>query len=357
MRALTEYNLEELAEELSGLGYPASHARRLLGAFYRGGGQLDLAALPLGVGLRERLARELPPRPSRLLRRVESQDGTVKLLLGFTRGGAAEVVLMPAYRPGYAAGCVSSQIGCAMGCDFCASTKRGLERSLEAAEIVEQFVWLSAEAQALGRRLRTLVFMGMGEPMHNLDNVLAAIPRIADQAMGGLGRRAITVSTVGVVPGIERLAEADLNVHLAVSLHAPDDETRARLVPMNRRYPVADIMTAARGFQQKTGRVVTLEYCLLDGVNDSEAQAEQLAVLMAGFRAHVNLIPYNAIGPGKSGIVYARPSNERLQRFITILRERRVVAHFRDTRGSDVAAACGQLREIAAPGDPTTPSL
>jgi len=178
-----------------------------------------------------------------------------------------------------------------MGCDFCASTRGGLERNLSAGEIVEQFLHLRREAAGLGRRLLSLVFMGMGEPMHNLDNVLPALRRIADADLGGLGWRQVTVSTVGVVPGIDRLAKADLNVHLALSLHAPDDETRSRLVPANRRYPVAEIIAAAKRFLEATGRIPTIEYCLLAGVNDSDAHASALGRLLAGFRTHVNLIP------------------------------------------------------------------
>jgi 23S rRNA (adenine2503-C2)-methyltransferase len=251
---------------------------------------------------------------------------------------------MPGYRDDRAACCVSSQIGCAMGCDFCASTLGGLERNLAAGEIVDQFLHLKAEARRLGRRLTSLVFMGMGEPMLNLENVILAIRRIADPDLGGLGWRQVTVSTVGIVPGIDRLAGADLNVHLALSLHAPDDATRDRLVPANRRYKVAEVTAAARRFADSTGRVPTIEYCLLSGVNDSDAQASALARLMAGFRAHVNLIPYNPIGPGLSGTGYARPQEQRIKSFLAVLRAEGVVAHRRDTRGDDVSAACGQLR-------------
>ncbi|MGA2499058.1 MAG: hypothetical protein ABSH20_15055, partial [Tepidisphaeraceae bacterium] len=154
----------------------------------------------------------------------------------------------------------------------------------------------------------------------------------------------ITISTVGIVPGIERLAASGLGVNLALSLHAPDDATRAKLVPANRRYPVAGIIRAAKEYQACTGRIVNIEYCLLGGINDGDAHAEALAKILDGFRVHVNLIPYNAIGQGRSGTIYSRPSNERLNRFIEILCARRVVAHFRRTRGGDVGAACGQLR-------------
>jgi 23S rRNA (adenine2503-C2)-methyltransferase len=232
-----------------------------------------------------------------------------------------------------------------MGCDFCASTRAGLQRSLTAGEIVEQFLHLKEAAAAEGRRVITLVFMGQGEPMHNLDNVIAAIRRIAGPDLGAMGWRHITVSTVGVVPGIDRLADEGLGVHLAVSLHAPDDETRSRIVPTNRRYRVKDVMDATRRFYDRTGRIPTIEYCMLDGVNDSDAQAAMLADLVGDLRAHVNLIPYNTIGQGVSGVVYRRPPQERMHSFLNVLRDRRIVAHFRTTRGDDVNAACGQLRE------------
>jgi 23S rRNA (adenine2503-C2)-methyltransferase len=280
----------------------------------------------------------------RQLLESRAKDGTIKVLVGFDQGGTVESVLMPAYDGRRAAGCISSQVGCAMGCDFCASTRNGWERNLSAGEIVEQFLLLRELAMKNGRRLSTLVFMGMGEPMHNLDAVIPAIRRIARQDMGDFGGRQITVCTVGIVPGIDRLAQADLNVHLAVSLHAPDDETRARLVPMTRRYGVAQIMDAARRFHRTTGRIVTIAYCLLAGVNDSDEQANMLADLIGDFRAHVNLIPYNSIGTGLSGKEYRAPDEGRVRRFLGILCGRGAVAHARRPRGDDVNAACGQLQ-------------
>jgi 23S rRNA (adenine2503-C2)-methyltransferase len=244
-----------------------------------------------------------------------------------------------------------------MGCDFCASTKAGVERSLSAGEIVEQFLWLRAEALAQGRRLQTIVFMGMGEPLMNYDNVVAAIRRIAGEDLGAIGWRHVTLSTVGIVPGIDRLTAENLGTQLAVSLHAPDDDTRAAIVPTGKRYKVADILAAVARYQAASGRIATIEYTLLEGVNDSDAQAELLARLLNDLRddakpgresrMHVNLIPYNAIGPGLSGREYRRPSPERLTRFLVILRDRGLVAHFRRTRGDDIDGACGQLRERA----------
>lgn len=348
--ALSDFDVNSLSAQLADWKLNLHHARRLLKEYYRSGGRVDFNALKIGRALETKIGAELSLRQSSVLTRSVSADGTVKFLLGMRRGGAVEAVLMDAATPGRAAGCVSSQIGCAMGCDFCASTRRGLERNLEAGEIVEQFLELRAEALASQRQLRTLVFMGMGEPLQNYENVIAAVKRIACEELGELGWRQITISTVGIVPGIERLAEEDLNVVLALSLHAPDDETRSRIVPLNKRYPVVEIMAAARGFVAKTRRIPNIEYCMLGGVNDSDAQARLLAELMRGFRAHVNLIPYNSIGLSLSGVEYRQPTAERMASFIAVLREAGVAAHFRKTRGGDVNAACGQLRETRANG-------
>ncbi len=344
MRYLTDFCENELAEALAARGLAGSHARRLMSGLYAEPGRFTVDERVVGRQVVGLFSGEWAVRSATVARRHVSADGTIKLLLALGRGGTVETVLMPAYRPDRAAGCVSSQIGCAMRCDFCASTKAGLERDLSAGEIVEQFLHLKSEAQAMGRRISSLVFMGMGEPLLNLGNVTAAIRRIAEPHLGGLGYRNITVSTVGVVSGIDQLADLDLGVHLAVSLHAPDDATRSRLVPMNRRWKVADVIDAAKRFHVRTGRIVTIEYTMLAGVNDSDGQARLLAERLDGFRAHVNLIPYNPIGAGISGIEYQRPSRERMGRFIQILRDRGVVAHFRRTRGDDVSAACGQLR-------------
>ena len=346
MPSLCTYDIASLAAEFSARGLPAVHARKVLRAFYTNSlSSLDIRAIGKG-GVRW-LENNGPPVVSIIDRRVVSADGTLKLLVRYPDGAAVECVLMPTHFPGRAMACVSSQVGCAMGCDFCASTRRGLERNLSTAEIAEQYVHLARVAAENARQVTSLVFMGMGEPMHNLDAVLPAIRRIADPDLGGLGWRQVTVSTVGIVPGIDRLAQEKLNVHLALSLHAPDDVTRGRLVPMNRRYSVADILAAARRYYDETGRIVTIEYCMLAGVNDSDEQARLLASLLDGFRAHVNLIPYNPIGVGLTGVAYERPATDRVLCFLSILREARVVAHIRQTRGDDVAAACGQLRETA----------
>jgi 23S rRNA (adenine2503-C2)-methyltransferase len=344
MKTLSDYDVPGLQRDLQSAGIKPVHAVKIVREFLAGKGTLDRSQFPpskrLGAFLDGVAARR-----SNVRSRHRSADGTVKLLLGMDGGGAVESVLMPGFRDDRASGCISSQIGCAMGCDFCASTKGGLERNLERGEIVEQFLHLKAEAHAAGRRLMTIVFMGMGEPMQNLDNVIGAIRLIAEPKLGGLGWRHVTVSTVGIVPGIDALADADLGVHVALSLHAADDETRSKIVPMNRRYPIAEIIAATKRFAHRSGRIPTIEWCMLAGVNDSDEQAEKLAALVQDLRAHVNLIPYNSIGLSIRGLEYRKPAQERLVRFLTILRERNVVAHFRHTRGDDVNAACGQLRQ------------
>ena len=343
---LGDFDVAGLEEVLRRDGLPASHAGKLLREFYRGAGEINPARLNLGPRVGRSVERFVRARPGAIRARTQSLDGTLKLLIGFADGRSVESVLMPGYRPDRAAGCVSSQVGCAMGCDFCASTRGGMERNLTAGEIVEQFLYLKAEAMRLGRRLVSLVFMGMGEPLHNFDNVISAVRNIADPDLGGVGWRQITVSTVGIVPGMDRLAEADLNINLALSLHAPDDATRDRLVPANRRYRVSEVMAAARRFARRTRRIPTIEYCLLADVNDSDEQAFHLARLMAGFRAHVNVIPYNPIAATLGGTVYRRPGPQRVAAFLAMLRQEGVVAHARDARGDDVAAACGQLRNF-----------
>jgi 23S rRNA (adenine2503-C2)-methyltransferase len=237
-----------------------------------------------------------------------------------------------------------------MGCDFCATAMAGFERDLTPGEIVGQFLSLRLEAEAIGRRLRTVVFMGMGEPLLNLANVSTAILRMAGNEMGGLGFRQITVSTVGIVQGIDALATSGLNVNLAVSLHAPDDPTRARLLPSGRRFGVKEILAAADRYQGATGRPVSIQYCLLKGVNDSMDQADALARLLVGRRMHVNLLRYNPTGMSLRGETYAASPEAATEAFTSRLTKRGVVVHVRRSRGTDIDAACGQLRRGASPG-------
>jgi 23S rRNA (adenine2503-C2)-methyltransferase len=347
-KSLANIDTETLAQKLVDWGYNPSHAARVLRSFYAGQDVAGAPARRLPSGLLDRIRAEFGADSVTLAARQVAGDGTTKLLLRLADGRTVESVLMPDFRPDRAAGCLSSQVGCAMGCDFCATTKSGFERNLTAGEIVEQFLALRHEALAVGRKLQTVVFMGMGEPLLNLDAVLTAVRRLADNALGALGWRQITVSTVGIVPGIEALTATGWNFNLAVSLHAPDDVTRARLLPMGKRFPIADILAAADRFQARRGRPVTIQYCLLAGVNDAPEQALQLAELLGTRRMHVNLLRYNPTGLSLQGNVYQASSDEASEAFATVLRSRRVVAHFRRSRGPDIDAACGQLRRRVA---------
>ena len=349
-RALAEFSLTELEQQLAAWGYKPVHAARVLREYYARGGELAAGGLPLPGGLLERLRSDFPTRAAALAVRQVADDGTTKLLLRLPDARTIETVLMPDFRADRAAGCLSSQVGCAMGCDFCATTKTGFERNLTAGEIMEQFLGLRREAAASQRRLQTVVFMGMGEPLLNLDAVLEAVHRIADNRLGGLGWRQVTVSTVGIVPGIDALTATGLNLNLAVSLHAPDDATRAQLLPMGRRFAIEDILAAADRFQAGRGRPVTIQYCLLKGVNDSLDHARMLAAVLGTRRMHVNLLRYNPTGLSLRGVAYEPTTDETAEAFMGALRDQRVVAHFRRSRGPDIDAACGQLRRrVEAP--------
>lgn len=352
-RPLPDLSVEELSAWMQAEGFNTTHAprvvRHLLGT---GPGQARAGFLP-PAGLEQRLHAAFPREAATLARRQVSEDGTTKLLLRLHDGRTVESVLMPDYHPDRAAGCISSQVGCAMGCDFCATTQTGFERNLTSGEIIEQFLHLRREARAAGRTLRTIVFMGMGEPMLNLRHVLAAVRRIADPQLGALGWRQITISTVGIVPGMNELREAGLGVHLAVSLHAPDDATRADLLPMGKRFDVNEVLSAADRYQERSGRITTIQYCLLDGVNDSLAQARDLARLMKDRRMHVNLLRYNPTGLSLRGRSYAPSSLKQTESFLAELRAHGTVAHLRRARGPDIDAACGQLRKREAAHTPS----
>lgn len=347
-RPLSDVSLDELTAWMSAHGFKPSHASRVLREIFEvdGGSRRSRQRLP--AGLQEKLEQSFATEAAAMMRRQVSEDGTTKLLLRLHDGRTVESVLMPDYRDDRASGCISSQVGCAMGCDFCATTQTGFERNLSSGEIIEQFLQLKRESHNAGRTLRTIVFMGMGEPMLNLANVLAAVERIATPGLGAFGWRQITISTVGIVPGIDELREAGLGVHLALSLHAPDDTTRADLLPMGRRFDVQDVLAAADRYQAASGRITTIQYCLLDGVNDSLAQARDLARLLDGRRMHVNLLRYNPTGLSMKGRTYAPSSPEQTEAFLAELRAHGAVAHLRRARGPDIDAACGQLRRRAA---------
>jgi 23S rRNA (adenine2503-C2)-methyltransferase len=293
----------------------------------------SLTTLP--TQLRKDLHEHLPLALTEILERRSDDDTTTKWLWQVDGGDQVEAVLMRSATR--ATVCVSSQAGCAMACTFCATGQAGFERHLTRAEIVEQV--LRAQ-HTCAQRVSNVVFMGMGEPLANLDEVEPALELLHRDL--GLSARRITVSTVGVVPGIERLRAFPLPVTLAVSLHAPDDALREELVPLNRRYPIADVLDAARGYVLAKGRRVTFEYACIAGLNDHPHLADALAGRLVGFPggAHVNLIPLNPT----TGFPGRPPSGERIAAFAERLTDRGITATIRRNRGTDIDAACGQLR-------------
>lgn len=347
MPSLADYDLSTFGELLGSWRFKPTHAGPILRAYYSEAGITGVDSLHTPPNLLRRLQTDFAPASSLATRQL-SEDGTAKLLLQLADARTVESVLMPDFRQDRAAGCLSSQVGCAMGCDFCATTKSGFERNLTAGEIVEQFLHLRREALGTGRKLQTVVFMGMGEPLLNLQEVLKAIRRIAGNDLGSLGWRQVTVSTVGIVPAMDELTATNLNINLAVSLHAPDDATRERLIPSGRRFGIAEVLSATDRFQARTGRPTIIQYCLLKGINDSPEQARQLAQLLNGRRMHVNLLHYNATGIGLRGTAYEPTDRETADAFVEVLRKNHVIAHFRRSRGKDIDAACGQLRRRLA---------
>ncbi len=337
--ALARYGAtrSEIDALLESWGEPAYRARQLWEGLYAEARPLaDITTLP--AKLRARLDDALPLTLDLVTEATAADDMTTKWLWACTRDRVQIETVLMRY-PTRATVCVSSQAGCAMGCTFCATGQAGFTRHLEPAEIVEQVL---RAAHASPQRVRNVVFMGMGEPLANYDATWAAIERLHDDV--GISARRITVSTVGVVPGIRRLALERLPVTLAVSLHAATDEHRSDLVPLNRRYPIAEVLDAAADYAGARGRRISFEYACIAGVNDSADEAEALGRLLGGFPgaggAHVNLIPLNPTA-GFGGEATGTP---RLRAFAERLRSRGITATVRRNRGTDIAAACGQLR-------------
>lgn len=270
---------------------------------------------------------------STLYQRLPAPDGAVKYLLQLADGQIIETVGIPSEKR--LTVCVSSQVGCPMACEFCATGKGGFQRNLACHEIVDQVLTVQTDFQ---QRVSHIVFMGMGEPLLNLEAVLAAIACLNQEV--GIGQRSMTLSTVGIPGRIRRLAEHRLQVTLAVSLHAPDQALREQLIPSARPYALADLLAECRDYVQITGRRVTFEYILLAGVNDRPEQAIALAKHLRGFQTHVNLIPYNPIDAAS----FQRPDRQRIQAFVDALKTHHITVSVRYSRGLEAAAACGQLR-------------
>ena len=297
----------------------------------------------LGKALRERLSVIAEVIPPRIAEQQDSQDGTRKWAIAVDGGSLVEAVLIP--EGDRATLCVSSQVGCSLDCSFCSTGKQGFQRDLTAAEIIGQ-VWLAIDSfdgwqAGKGRAVTNVVMMGMGEPLLNFDNVVSAMSLMCDDLAYGISKRKVTLSTSGVVPALDRLAEV-ADVSLAVSLHAPNDALRDQIVPINRRYPIARLLASARAYldaQSDRKRVVTIEYTLLAGVNDRVEQARELVELLRDYPCKINLIPFNDFP--NSG--YTRPSGNAVTRFWQVLTDAGFVVTVRTTRGDDIDAACGQL--------------
>ncbi len=330
-------------DELSAQTQPAFRARQISDWLYRKRARCFDEMTNLPRALREQLAAQFDLINLETVRVLGSRDTTQKFLFRLGDGNLIESVLIPASPALYGSRsdrrtlCVSTQVGCAYGCKFCASGLEGWKRNLCADEIVDQLVAVERES---AERIDNVVFMGMGEPLANFENLLRAIA-IINAAWGlGIGARRITVSTSGLAPQIRRLAERPLQIRLAVSLHGATDEVRDRIMPVNKKYPLLALFDACRYYTQRKSQRITFEYILIAAVNDSDEQARELARRAREFEAKVNLIPYNTV----EDLNWTRPSTERQERFLAILHAAGVAATLRREKGHDIAAACGQLR-------------
>lgn len=335
-RSILEYALpQELLELMAEFGQPSYRAQQVADWVYHRGVDSFGSMSNVPQQLRQQLGEALTLDPGVLLSQVSSPDGAIKFLHQVGPRETIESVLLP-YRYGYSL-CISSQVGCRQACTFCASGHAGFMRNLSAAEMLGQVLW---GVRAVGLpKLRHIVMMGMGEPMDNIEAVLDFLRQVHEPWGFGLSWRHVTVSTSGIVPGIERLAASGMPITLAISLHAARDDLRRQVMPINDRYSVADVVRAGRAYMEATGRRVTYEYILLAGVNDGLQEADRLAGLV-GHRAHVNLIPYNPV----PDLPYVRPSPAAIAAFQKRLTDRGVVATVRRTLGLGVDGACGQLR-------------
>ena len=333
---LVEQEREALAAALAELGYPRFHAGQIYRWIYRRGVTNAEEMTDLPRELRAVLGANFQFTTPALVQRERSIDGTEKFVLRLGDGRTIESVFIPD-TPAMTF-CISTQVGCAMACSFCLTGKMGLVRNLTAGEIVGQ-VRVLVDALAMRDTAFNIVLMGMGEPLHNYDQTMKALRILADEHGFNLPPRRVTLSTVGLLPALERLAQEEVMPNLAISLHAPTDAQRGALVPINRKYGVAEIIAACKRFPLKKRSRITFEYVLLAGVNDSTDDARRLARLLAGMKAKVNVIPLNAA----AGIPYERPSDEAIDRFARTLAEHGITVSVRKSRGRDIRAACGQL--------------
>lgn len=333
----------ELGEKLAGLGQPSYRTGQILDWLYKKRASAFTEMTDLPATLRARLAKEFPCANVDIVRVLGARDTTRKFLFRLPDESLIESVLIPASPALYGSRsdrrtiCVSTQVGCAYGCKFCASGLDGFSRNLHPNEIVDQLIAVERET---GEKIDNVVFMGMGEPLANFDNVIRSI-RIINAPWGlGIGARHITVSTSGLAPQIKKLADDPLQIRLAISLHGATDEVRGKIMPINRRYNVETLLSACEYYSARKEQRLSFEYILIAGVNDTEEQARLLGKHAQRFGAKVNLIPYNTV----HDLPWSRPSQDQQERFLSILRKAGVAATLRREKGHDIDAACGQLR-------------
>ena len=335
MKNIKDYNIDELKDELQNMGEKPFRAEQIFKWLFQDKVKSFDKMTNLSLELREKLKQNYTICNFNILQKQESKDGTIKYLFDVLDGNAIETVLM-SYHHGYSI-CVSSQIGCKMGCKFCASTGINFIRNLTSGEIVEQIL---AVEQDTGVRVSNVVFMGIGEPLDNYDNVVNAIHIINNPKGLNIGARHISVSTSGLVPKIYRLADENIQCTLSISLHATNNEKRSSMMPVNNSYPIQELIKACKDYIKKTNRRISFEYALAKDNNDNLDDAKELVNLLKGMLCHVNLIPINKIENGE----YSKSSNENIMKFRDYLNDHGIVATIRRELGSDIDAACGQLR-------------
>jgi 23S rRNA (adenine2503-C2)-methyltransferase len=331
-----DFERADLEREVASLGAKPFHGRQVFRWLWRKGTSDFERMTNLGRELRGGLAGHFSDTGPVVESKQTSSDGTTKFLIRLADGRHIESVYIPD-TPAQTF-CVSTQVGCAMACAFCLTGKMGLTRHLTAGEIAGQVRALAHETGLAGSPFN-VVLMGMGEPLHNYDATMKALRILADEEGLALPPRRVTLSTVGVVPAIERLADEPLMPNLAISLHATTDEQRSQIVPLNKKYSLAELMAACKALPIGKRRRITFEYVLLEGVNDTPADARRLVKLLDGIKAKVNLLPLNEA----AGIAFTRPSDDRVNAFARILADRGVIVSVRRSRGRDIRAACGQL--------------
>jgi 23S rRNA (adenine2503-C2)-methyltransferase len=333
-KVLSGLSLAELEEFIVNNGEPAFRAQQLQSWLCKKHANNFESMSNLSKDFRKKLEDIAIISNTKIKQKLVSNDGTIKYLLEYPDGNVVETVLMSFDKRPNLTACVSTQVGCAIGCAFCATGKRGFIRNLKAREIVDQILTIQRDT---GLTVTNLVYMGQGEPLLNYDETVKSINIINSELE--IGMRRITVSTSGIVPKIYQLTEMNRQLVLALSLHAPDHELRKKLIPIEEKYPVDEVIKAMKHYAENTGRRVTIEYILIDGVNDSPAQAEQVNKLLKGLKYNINLILYNPV----CGDSFKKPSMERVNRFKNILEKVERKVTIRLERGADIAAACGQL--------------